>query len=101
MLDKKEVLQSAISNLKSITNSLETLLEEPVEPAKAEETSTDSKPITLEAVRAVLTELSRAGRTAEVRGLLIKHGAEKLSEIDPQKYPALFADAQELNNAAK
>lgn len=90
MLDK-EVLQSAISNLKSITNSLESLLAEPPEPC--------CTPITLESVRAVLTELSRAGRTAEVRGLLVKHGAEKLSEIDPAKYAALLADAKELYNA--
>lgn len=53
-------------------------------------------PLTLEQVRAVLAEKSRAGYTAEVRALLNKHGADKLSNIDPAEYPALLADAEVL-----
>ncbi len=56
----------------------------------------EEKPLTLEEVRMVLAEKSRAGHTAEVRALLVKHGAEKLSDIDPAKYPALLADAEVL-----
>jgi len=56
------------------------------------------KPITLEQVRAVLADKSRSGHTAEVRELLQKHGASKLSEIDPGKYAALLADAEVLGN---
>ena len=55
-------------------------------------------PLTLEAVRAVLAEKSRDGHTAEIRALLEKHGASKLSEIDPTKYAALLADAEALGN---
>ena len=53
-------------------------------------------PLTLEAVRAVLAEKSRSGHTAEVRSLLQKYGANKLSEIDPAKYRALLSDAEVL-----
>lgn len=56
----------------------------------------EEKPLTLEEVRMVLAEKSRAGHTAEVRALLVKHGADKLSDIDPAKYPALLADAEVL-----
>lgn len=56
----------------------------------------EEKPLTLEEVRAVLAEKSRAGHTAEVRALLIKHGADKLSDINPAEYPALLADAEVL-----
>lgn len=63
------------------------------EPMKTEP---EAKPLSLEDVRAVLAEKSRAGHTAEVRKLLEKHGASKLSEIDPAKYPALLADAEGL-----
>lgn len=56
------------------------------------------KPLTLEAVRAVLAEKSRNGHTAKIRELLEKHGAAKLSEIDPQKYSALLAEAEVLGN---
>ena len=56
----------------------------------------ESKPLTLEQVRAALAEKSRAGHTAEVKALLLKHGADKLSDIDPAEYPALLADAEVL-----
>ena len=54
--------------------------------------------LTLEQVRAGLAEKSRGGYTAQVRELLVKHGAAKLSDIDPAEYPALMADAEELGN---
>ena len=44
----------------------------------------------------VLAEKSRSGHTAEVRTLLQKHGADKLSEIDPAEYPALLAEVEAL-----
>ena len=53
-------------------------------------------PLTLEAVRAVLAEKSRSGHTAEIRSLLQKYGASKLSEIAPAKYKTLLADAEAL-----
>jgi len=56
----------------------------------------EEKLLTLEEVRAVLAEKSRAGHTAEVKELLNKHGADKLSEIDPMEYPALLVDAEVL-----
>ncbi|OQB20791.1 MAG: hypothetical protein BWY11_02277 [Firmicutes bacterium ADurb.Bin182] len=55
--------------------------------------------LTLEAVRAVLADKSRAGFTAQIRSLLQKYGADKLSGVDPANYKALLADAEELNNA--
>lgn len=53
---------------------------------------------TLESVRTILAELSRAGHTAEVRDLLQKHGASRLSEIQPENYEALVSDAEGLAN---
>jgi len=57
--------------------------------------------ITLEDVRKVLAELSRDGLTAQVRDLLTKNGANKLSEIDPSKYQELLSDARKLKDANK
>ena len=56
-------------------------------------------PLTLEAVRAVLANKPRAGHTTQIRSLLQKYGADKLSGVDPANYKALLADAEELNNA--
>ena len=62
----------------------------------AEKQEPEEKLLTLEAVRAVLAEKSRSGHTEEVRELLAKHGADKLSEIDPAEYAALLAEAEVL-----
>ncbi len=63
---------------------------------KAAKQEPEEKPLTLEEVRAVLAEKSRSGHTEEVRELLAKHGADKLSEIDPAEYAALLAEAEVL-----
>jgi hypothetical protein len=44
-------------------------------------------------VRAALAEKSRSGHTAEVRELLLKHDAAKLSQIDPAEFEALLGEA--------
>ena len=56
--------------------------------------------VKLEDVRAVLAEKSRSGHTAEVRALLQKYGAAKLSEIDPANYEALLQDAEVIGNGS-
>ena len=56
----------------------------------------EPKPLTLEQGRAGPAEKARAGHTSEVKALLIKHGADKLSDIDPAEYPALLAEAEVL-----
>lgn len=59
----------------------------------------EEKPeLKLEDVRPVLANLSRAGHTAEVRELLQKYGAAKLSAIDPANYEALLKDAEVIGN---
>lgn len=63
----------------------------------AEQQSAPAPTVTIEEVRAVLSELSRAGKTAQVKELLKKHGGEKLSVVDPAEYPALLQEAGELN----
>ena len=55
--------------------------------------------LTLEQVRAVLADKSRAGHTAAIRDLLQKYDASKLSQVDPKNYEALLRDAEVLDNA--
>lgn len=63
------------------------------------ETQTEKeKAITLEEVRAILAEKSRNGFTAQVRELLIKHGADRLSGINPAEYEALIKETEVLGN---
>ena len=62
-------------------------------------TPAPEKALSLEEVRAILAEKSRDGFTAQIRDLLQKYGASKLSEIDPANFKALVADAEVLGNA--
>lgn len=68
-------------------------------PAPAPEKPTHEalpKDVTLEEVRAALAEKSRSGKTVAVKELLAKHGANRLSDVDPAEYAALLAEAEVL-----
>ena len=88
-------LRSAAQSLNTVADSLTSLFSGSQPETSVQPTS---KPLTLEEVRAVLAEKSRNGHTAKIRELLEKHGAAKLSEIDPKKYAALLAEAEVLGN---
>ena len=47
-------------------------------------------------VRAKLAELTRLGFSDEVRELLQKHGAERLSAVDDAELPALLKEAEAI-----
>ena len=54
------------------------------------------KPVTVEDIRAVMAQKSQEGKTKEIRELLQKFGAVKLSAVNPENYPALLQEAQVL-----
>ena len=116
-MSKIKLLLDVVSDLRSLADSLQAVADAVAkngqeQPAQATEEQSvqklekknaakqvekaEPKPLTLEQVRAALAEKSRAGHTSEVKALLIKHGADKLSDIDPAEYPALLAEAEVL-----
>ena len=64
----------------------------------ATEPAVELVPITFEEVRTRLAELSRDGKTAQVRELIAKFGATKLSEVDKKHYPAIMDGAVEIDH---
>lgn len=52
--------------------------------------------ISLEKVRGLLADKSRSGHTAEVRAIIQKYGADRLSELDPTDYAAVLKEAEVL-----
>jgi hypothetical protein len=64
-------------------------------PAEAA-TASPSKPITLEEVRAKLAALSQAGKTADVKALISKFGAGKLTDLAADKYSEVLLAAEAL-----
>ena len=98
-------LELAIKDLRSAAaaiNEVANTLAEMFSTASADEApaaTTPAEPVlTLEQVRAVLADKSRIGFTTEIRALLQKYGAAKLSGIDPVNYKALVADAEVLGD---
>lgn len=94
-----ELRNTAIS-LHAVAESLQALMAEQEEHSKSSTATpmNTQKPLTLEAVRAVLAKKSMDGYTAEIRVLLEKHGAVKLSDVKPAEYPELLAEAETLGN---
>lgn len=85
-----------------ISDTLKELFSTAVEESPIKETKKkdiEKKALSLTDVRAVLAEKSRNGYTADVKALLIKYGADKLSDINPADYEALLADAEVFGHA--
>lgn len=91
---KKEVVKLIVKDLEMLSSYLKELLES-AEDGKVENPRAEpSKKIGLEDVRAVLAKLSQHGKTAEVKDLITKYGATKLSDVDEGKYKDLLKDAE-------
>jgi hypothetical protein len=67
--------------------------------AEPEKKKPAKKPLTLEDVRKVAADKSRQGFTDEVRVLIQKYGANKLSGMDPAKYDAFLKDLEVIGHA--
>ena len=53
-------------------------------------------PATLEGIRALMAQKTQEGKSKEIKELLQKYGAVKLSAVKPEDYPALMQEAQVL-----
>lgn len=98
LFDVVVALRSLADSVQAVANAA--LQNEPTADAESKtSTPAPKKELTLEEVRAVLGEKSRAGFTTEIQALLRKYGAPKLSGIDPKYYAALLKDAEVLKDA--
>lgn len=73
----------------------------PKEKAPKEEAVPAEEPAkewSLEEVRMILADKSRAGHTEEVKALISKYGADRLSDINPADFAALMAEAEVIGN---
>jgi len=95
--DFTTVKELAVKLAKELNLFIESLDEK---EAPKTEPAVELVPITLEEVRTVLAELSRDGKTQEVKNLLKKHGATKLSEINPDEWEALLEEAAEIRHGS-
>ena len=87
LLDAVKGFQTALSGE---TKAQELMQEDKAEPEK--------KTYTKQQVRAVLSGKSAAGFGKEVKELLKKHGAAKLSELAESEYEAVVSEAEVIGN---
>ena len=113
-MSRIKLLLDVVEDMRSLADSLQAVAaalaqndpEDPAAPTPAPAEAPTPAPappppkaISLEEVRAVLAEKSHDGYTTEVRDLLQKYGAEKLSGVNPKHYAALLKDAEVLGHA--
>lgn len=96
-----EILREVIKDLENLTAHLKALFDEPsVSKEKVSKPVEEAKQntVSLEQVRAVLAKLSQHGKTAEVKALIVKFGANRLSELDESKYAELLEEAKGMTS---
>lgn len=64
--------------------------------APKEQPTPKDEPVTFVHLRSRLSEISRAGHTQEVKELIAKYNADKLSDIAEADYAAVLAEAEGL-----
>lgn len=50
--------------------------------------------VSLEQVRGLLAKLAQAGRQEEIKALITKYGATRLSDVDPANFQALLKEVE-------
>lgn len=95
--DSLQIVADALRENKEFVVGSEAKVVEQI-PEKTEIKPKKGKAISLEDVRGILAQKSQAGHSAEVKVLITKYGADKLSAIDSSKYEELIKDAEEIGD---
>lgn len=100
-MNKVKMLLAVVSDMRSLANSIQAVcdaMESEGQP-DTEEVKEEAKKapvITLEKVRGILADKSRAGHTDKVRAIIEKYGADRLSDINQKDYAAIIKEAEVL-----
>lgn len=96
---RNEIMREVIKDLENLTAHLKKLFDDAgASGIGCKETAPNNKEsvkkVSLEDVRAVLAKLSQMGKTAEVKKLIVKHGAQKLSDVPESEYASLLHEVE-------
>ena len=105
-MSKMKLLLDVVDDMRRLADSLQIVADSIVGNTDADD-QPDLQPapqpeqpkppvITIDQVRAVLVEKNSQGKTKEVKALLYKYDAGKLSGVKPEDYPALMEEAKKL-----
>lgn len=99
----KEILEELSWNLGNISKLCLSLAENQHNISTNDKTPTDNNKtkiekneITIEKVREVLAQKSKNGKTEEIKTLLMKFGANKLSQVKSEDFIKIIIEAKKL-----
>ena len=114
-MSKTKLLLNVVEDVRSLINCYQTLAEDLQELCEAfsgnensvstsdsgsnetiAEDKTNEPTITLEEVRTVLAKLAQDGKQAELKALIGKFGAKRLSEVESKHYPAILKEVEAM-----
>lgn len=105
-MSKMKLLLDVVDDIRRLADSLQTVADsigrdtpagdQPDQQPVAQPEPPKAPAITIDQIRAVLVEKNTQGKTKEVKALLYKYDAGKLSGVKPEDYPALMEEAKKL-----
>lgn len=114
-MSKTKLLLNVVEDVRSLINCYQTLADDLQELCEVfsenensvstsdsglNETSAEDKTneptVTLEEVRTVLAKLAQDGKQAELKALIGKFGANRLSEVESKYYPAILKEVEAM-----
>jgi hypothetical protein len=84
-------LQTIVSTIETIEEITAEQVVEPVEP-----TEPDKPALDIDTVRDYLSGLTKSGKGAEVKALIAKYGAKKLTEVNESRFDELMKEAEAI-----
>lgn len=98
-MSKMKLALNVVEDLRSLADSIETLTNavEGNQSAEVASPAREEKPkITFQDLRAVLAILTRDGKQQQVKDLIERYGAKKLSEVPEKAYQELLEEARKI-----
>ncbi|MBV1817139.1 hypothetical protein HF847_00190 [Clostridium cochlearium] len=108
-MNKTKIIQDIIVNIIGISNNLEALAQvlnesilpiseetKTVEKESSKEEAPKPKQPTLEEVREAMAQKNREGHREEVKAVLLKYGAKKLTSLDEKHYADVLKEVGEI-----
>ena len=94
-------LRNAAATINDVANTLEEMFKDDEENVSEPAVQIDNQNITFDQVSNTLMAISRMSKThsQKLRALVQKYGATKLSEIAPEHYEAILAEAEVIRDA--
>ena len=95
-MNQTDLILKVVEDLYQLAQHIDSLIK--VEPEKPDEEKEviQRNTIAVEEVRAILAEKSLAGKQEEIRALIVKYGADKLTDLDPSCYKDLLKEVEAL-----